>query len=358
MVINIDNHTETTYASSGRTINTNSFVNRNGETSRTLTTVTETIISSDRNSYVFTGENTPISPTGLVKRIDAEFEVYELPDGSVTVTFQQFDLREGGSLKYTLDTNGNDSTYELTLMGSDTIAEILTLNFLYIENGNREINITHQGSTLFNQQTNMNPMAALNSNFNLRDFSVFVIVGAGIGGLKGATKNPTWAGVGMGALEGALIAGMAYSAKCSLGQLFSVIFSGSCSSETAVAGMTSSAGQTSTNIPTLSEWKQIFLTLFIIASGIAFLRYRQYVPVHGSKGNSYTRASWGSALFEGVVLKNVPAWCLISIIISTILILFIYRELTFLDAVGIIVCSPLLAYILNAIYIECQQSKH
>jgi hypothetical protein len=112
------------------------------------------------------------------------------------------------------------------------------------------------------------------------------------------------------------------------------------------------------SIPTLSEWKQIFLTLFIIASGVAFIRYRQYALTYCVEGLNIKNISWGSALFEGVVLKNVLTWCLIAIIISTILILFIYRELTFLDAVGIIVCSPLLAYILNVIYIESQQSKH
>ena len=108
---------------------------------------------------------------------------------------------------------------------------------------------------------------------------------------------------------------------------------------------------TTTGIPTLSEWKRIFLTLFIVASGIAFMRYRQYAPAQFVEGLDKSKPIRGAAIFEGASFRQISIWCSISAIIGMILILILYGKVTSLDILGIIICSPLLAYILNAAYI-------
>ena len=111
-------------------------------------------------------------------------------------------------------------------------------------------------------------------------------------------------------------------------------------------------------IPTLSEWKRIFLTLFIVASGIAFMRYRQYAPAQFVEGLDKSKPIRGAAIFEGASFRQISIWCSISAIIGMILILILYGKVTSLDILGIIICSPLLAYILNAAYMELRQTKN
>jgi hypothetical protein len=114
----------------------------------------------------------------------------------------------------------------------------------------------------------------------------------------------------------------------------------------------------STSIPTLSEWKRIFLVLFIMSSSIAFIRHRKYVSVATeSTNNSINKFQWGKAVFENNNYQMVFKWNGAAIILGTLLIGMSligmsYQKITFLDIIGLLICSPLLAYIINAIYFE------
>lgn len=111
-------------------------------------------------------------------------------------------------------------------------------------------------------------------------------------------------------------------------------------------------------IPSLSEWKRIFLILFLISSSFAFIRYREHSLASATLiGESLSGKQWGKAIFENGNRRSIAKWHVRAIIAGTILVGIFYREITFLDVIGILVCSPFLAYIMQVLLLEHRAVK-
>lgn len=94
-------------------------------------------------------------------------------------------------------------------------------------------------------------------------------------------------------------------------------------------------------VPTLSEWGVILFGLLLLAFGVVFIRRQETQLALAQGTNSYKTSAkpWLAPV------RGFPKALLVAVPIVSLLILFIYREITTVDIFGILFSSAILAYL-------------
>ena len=109
-------------------------------------------------------------------------------------------------------------------------------------------------------------------------------------------------------------------------------------------------------IPALSEWKQIFLVLLFLATGILFIRRRQTSIAINTGGSLHLNNIEKSFIFEHIIFSKVMV-CVLTIVASGFgVIIWLFGGISVLDFVGTLFCVPLVGYILQTV-ILCTRSQ-
>ncbi len=105
----------------------------------------------------------------------------------------------------------------------------------------------------------------------------------------------------------------------------------------------------SANIPTLSEWKQIFLTLLMLSLVMGFMQNR--FPAFGlSNGSTMLRFNGANLLvFNRHVYYSVLRWVGFVVALGLAGATVIFGHVSMLDIAGTLFCAPLVAYILHLV---------
>ena len=96
----------------------------------------------------------------------------------------------------------------------------------------------------------------------------------------------------------------------------------------------------SSSIPTLSEWKQIFLTLLLLASGLFFIRRQS------------STSNIRSSVFELEIYKKIMLCIMAFILMAYSIITLVFGSISALDIIGVLFCAPLLGYIIHLIVLS------
>jgi hypothetical protein len=105
----------------------------------------------------------------------------------------------------------------------------------------------------------------------------------------------------------------------------------------------------STAIPTLSEWKQIFLTLIMLSLVMGSVRKTHNTFVL-PKGNTMLRITVANLLaFNKQLFCSVLKWVGIVVVLELTGATVIYGHVNMLDIIGTLFCAPLVAYILHLV---------
>ena len=112
----------------------------------------------------------------------------------------------------------------------------------------------------------------------------------------------------------------------------------------------------SVSIPTLSEWKQIFLTLIMISlvMGVITNHYPKFINTNNNiiKINTFIMLTFNRPIFYAVY-----KWICIISIIGVAGNTIILSDINPLDIAGILFCAPLVAYILHIIVLSICEYK-
>ena len=103
----------------------------------------------------------------------------------------------------------------------------------------------------------------------------------------------------------------------------------------------------SVSIPTLSEWKQIFLTLVMLSLIMGFLKPNS--PKVGL-GNTAALAYFGAAnyiTFKKELYYKAMAWTAFTVVLGLAGGMFLFGPISMLDITGTLFCAPLVAYIFH-----------
>ncbi|MBN1906175.1 MAG: hypothetical protein JW927_13875, partial [Deltaproteobacteria bacterium] len=101
-----------------------------------------------------------------------------------------------------------------------------------------------------------------------------------------------------------------------------------------------------TGIPTLSEWKQIFLTLLMLSLVMGF------IPARSSRYNLNSGAissiiGVNLIVFNKGLFWSVLKWIGLAVVLGLISTKVVFGHVSPLDITGTLFCAPLVAYILH-----------
>jgi hypothetical protein len=102
-------------------------------------------------------------------------------------------------------------------------------------------------------------------------------------------------------------------------------------------------------IPTLSEWKQIFLTLFMLSLVMGFMRttHSTFALSNGSIMHKITGANL--LVFNKKLFYPVLKWLGSVVIFGFAGVIVVFGHVKMLDIIGTLFCAPLVAYILHLV---------
>jgi hypothetical protein len=105
-------------------------------------------------------------------------------------------------------------------------------------------------------------------------------------------------------------------------------------------------------IPTLSEWKQIFLTLLILSLVVGFMRTTH--PRYSFSNSSTMLMITNTKIFafNRYIYNFVFKWVGFVVILGLTGYTILFGHVSFLDIVGTLFCTPLVAYILHLIVLN------
>jgi len=304
-----------------------------------------------------------------VTDISGGYEAQINSDGSINMLLDEYDLSIDGILTYQ---SLAGSTFTSNIIDGG-IQQNLSFSFKQVADIIQTANFSITDSALINYSSSglfLKLDSNARSGWSWRDFSLAVgggLLGGFVSGATHASSIPepgtAMATIGTETLIGGVAAGMIYSFYYAVNSFqdeeeeapyhkvygpFKINQDGS-----------SSYNTSSSSIPTLSEWKRIFLILFLISSSFAFIRHRQHAsPSLENSINSMVQYQWGDAIFEDKNYNNLTKWCGSAMILGALLIGIFYQEITLLDIVGILICAPFFAYIMNVIYFEIKALKN
>jgi len=338
----INSQTTTTYSGAVTTTIKNSNIQQDGAISNVVITINETEISSNEFERSIVIEGTPVSPTGDEERIETHVSMVG-GNNSVRVTFNQHDVYRAGSLKYTLDSE-IASTYQLEADSSDlnTVDDFITLNLIDVQNGNKKEKVTIECSTI-NNLMQAETIAYADSD-NSRGGNIYgwcrsVIDYGIIGSLAAGTywKSP-YAFLG-GFIVGGYIGGQMYT----LEQMEKL--EEESTTENSKSSSTSQVG--SLSIPTLSEWKQIFLTLIMLSLVMGFMRKTPPIFALSNSSAMFRITGVNFLAFNKYVYNSVLKLVGFVAVLGLAGTIVIFGHVSILDITGTLFCTPLVGYIIH-----------
>jgi hypothetical protein len=157
------------------------------------------------------------------------------------------------------------------------------------------------------------------------------------------------------AAKAALIGAATGAAGYTAGKIWDCIFKGDSAPTTEkvttfAENDNMTVGQTSQgshSIPTLSEWKQIFLTLFMLSLVMGFI-YKSTSKPTFSNNSSLTNLS-NFLIFDVELYKKVAKWIGVVVVLALAGATAIFGHMAVLDIMGALFCMPLVAYIIHLV---------
>ena len=104
---------------------------------------------------------------------------------------------------------------------------------------------------------------------------------------------------------------------------------------------------TNTSIPTLSEWKQIFLTLLMLSLVMGFMRKTHPKAALPSCGTALRITDSNFLAFNRHVYTSALKWVGVVVVLGLAGATVIFGHVSALDITGTLFCAPLVAYILH-----------
>ena len=158
-------------------------------------------------------------------------------------------------------------------------------------------------------------------------------------------------------LIAATAAGVGGSTGYSVSELWDWIFQGNsppadvgkatfAENDTMIVGQNSQGGF-SYSIPTLSEWKQIFLTLIMLSLVMGFM-HKTHTKAALSNGDIMLRITDANFLvFNRHVYNSALKWVGVVVVLGLAGVTVVFGHLNMVDIIGTLFCAPLVAYILH-----------
>jgi hypothetical protein len=358
--LSILKHTEETITPTSKSTSINGTVAINGEQFNTSISIVENIVSPETTQFIITTQSTPITPIGPVTELSAECQLVTDINGSIA-TLSSYDVSIGGTLTYTLDTSAT-STHQVEIIDGNSATESLVMNLLHVTNGNKKIKYQIENPVQVTYVSKLRGGRS-GSEWNWNDFCEKVSENALLGGAGAALAVlvPTDGGAPISAPTafafGYLIGGALGALEYSHAFIWNEIFKGN-SPPTAVKTATfaengtitfgqNSQGGSSYSIPTLSEWKQIFLTLIMLSLVMGFMR-KTHPTVASSNGCTMLRITDVNFLaFNRHVYTAVLKWVGVAVVLGIVGVTVVFGHLNMVDIIGTLLCAPLIAYILH-----------
>jgi hypothetical protein len=105
------------------------------------------------------------------------------------------------------------------------------------------------------------------------------------------------------------------------------------------------------SIPTLSQWKKIFLTLIMLSLVMGFMRI-QSPKLSFPNGGSLNEFNISSSLiFEPKLYMSVLKWVGVVVVLGLSGVTVVFNHVSILDIFGTLFCMPLVAYILHLVFL-------
>jgi hypothetical protein len=108
-----------------------------------------------------------------------------------------------------------------------------------------------------------------------------------------------------------------------------------------------SQGGSSYSIPTLSEWKQIFLTLIMLSLVMGFMRKTHPKAALSNGGTILSITDSNFLAFNRHVYNSALKWVGVVVVLGLAGATVIFGHVSALDITGTLFCAPLVAYILH-----------
>ncbi len=103
----------------------------------------------------------------------------------------------------------------------------------------------------------------------------------------------------------------------------------------------------SQNIPTLSEWKQICLTLIMLSLVMGFMRKTNPTAVFATDGTTLRITDTNFLVFNRHIYTSALKWVSVVVVLGLTGITVVSGHLNTVDILGTLFCAPLVAYILH-----------
>jgi len=358
--LSIVKHTEETITPTSETTNITGVVELNNEEFNASITIVEDIISQEISQFTITSQNTPVNPSGPVTTVFAEYQTATDQDGS-TATFTTYDVTIGETLTYTLDP-GKTSIHQVLKADENSATESLVMNLLHVTDGNKKIKYQVENPLQINSISKLNG-ARNGSGWSWNDFSKETFKGAVVCGTGGAVAAffatdggapvsvPT---VALAAAAGGAVGG---AVGYTVDKLWDWIYQGSstpANAETVTYAENDSMnvgqntqGGSSYPIPTLSEWKQIFLALVMLSLVMGFMR-KTHPKAALSYGGTMLRITDSNFLaFNRHIYTSALKWVGVVVVFGLAGVAVVADHLKIVDLLGTLFCAPLVAYILH-----------
>ena len=106
----------------------------------------------------------------------------------------------------------------------------------------------------------------------------------------------------------------------------------------------------SASIPTLSEWKKIFLTLLMLSFVVGFTRNTHSTHAFSSSSTMFRIIGPNMLAFNSQLFYSVLKWVGVVVILGLAGATVIFGHVSVLDITGTLFCAPLVAYILHLVF--------
>ena len=110
-------------------------------------------------------------------------------------------------------------------------------------------------------------------------------------------------------------------------------------------------------IPTLSEWKQIFLTLFMLSLVMGFAHRGPHRLAFANGSAMFNGAGLNMLVFDNKVYFSIMKKVGLTVLLGLAAATAILGRVSILDITGTLFCAPLVAYILHLVALRIHDSK-
>lgn len=103
------------------------------------------------------------------------------------------------------------------------------------------------------------------------------------------------------------------------------------------------------SIPTLSEWKQIFVSLLLMSLVMGFVPAQSFAFSHSARCGMILRNAANCLVFDRQLFHTVCKRVIIAAALGLAGAFILFGNVSMLDIAGTLLCTPLVAYILHRV---------